>query len=132
MSLSDFIGDCLTRVRNAQMARHETVRMPYSKIVYSIMTVLAEEGYVQNVESVQNDNGFGELVVGLKYMHGQPVIQHLKRISKPGRRVYSPIKKLSFVSNGLGMTILSTNQGIMTDANARRRGVGGEVVCTVF
>jgi small subunit ribosomal protein S8 len=132
MSLSDFIGDCLTRVRNAQMARHETVRMPYSKMVYSIMTVLAEEGYVQGVESIQNDNGFGELVVSLKYINGQPVIQHLKRISKPGRRVYSPIKKLSFVSNGLGLTILSTNEGIMTDANARRRSVGGEVVCTVF
>jgi len=132
MSLSDFIGDALTRVRNAQSARHERVVLPYSKIVLSVMNVLLEEGYVKTVEKKTNERGFGELEVELKYMDGRPVIQQLRRISTPGRRVYSSIKDLPLVFNGLGVTILSTNAGVMSDVHARKKGVGGEVICTVF
>lgn len=133
MSLSDFIADSLTRIRNAQKARHSTVNLPYSKMVHSILTVLCEEGYVKDIEKIDNASGFGELVVTLKYTDdGNPVIQTIKRISKPGRRVYSQIKTLSFVANGLGLSILTTNKGIMTDVNARKHGVGGEVICQIF
>jgi small subunit ribosomal protein S8 len=133
MSLSDFIADSLTRIRNAQKARHLTVNLPYSKMVHSILSVLCEEGYVKDIEKIENASGFGELVVTLKYTDdGNPVIQTIKRVSKPGRRIYSQIKTLSFVANGLGLSILTTNKGIMTDVNARKHGVGGEIICQIF
>ena len=132
MTMNDPIGDMLTRIRNAQLRGKSTVSTPASKLRAWVLDVLASEGYIRGYERNKSDNGQGELVISLKYYEGTPVIREVKRVSKPGRRVYNSIKDVPSVRNGLGIAILSTPKGVMTDANARAANVGGEVLCTVF
>lgn len=131
MSMSDPIADLLTRVRNAQMARLPKVGIPSSKLKIAICDVLLDEGYIQSY-SVQEDGAKKELVVDLKYYEGQPVIEEIKRVSKPGLRQYRGKADLPNNRQGLGIVIVSTNQGLMTDKKARAAGIGGEILCTVF
>ncbi len=130
MSMSDPIADMLTRIRNAQMVGHLEVKMPASKLKSSIAKVLKDEGYIEDFSQREKD-GKSELVVSLKYYAGRPVIEKLERISKPGLRVYKGHTSLPKVMNGLGIAILSTSRGVMTDSKARATGVGGEVLCIV-
>ena len=131
MPVTDPIADLLVRIRNAQAQKHETVRMPASKLKASILEVLKAEGYISNY-TVETEGAQGALVATLKYHQGQPVITSLKRVSKPGRRVYSQAKEIPMVSNGLGTTIVSTSRGVVTDTKARELNVGGEVLCQVM
>ena len=132
MTLSDPLGDMLTRIRNAQMRGKSTVRTPASKLRAWVLDVLAAEGYIRGYERVTSANGHEELEIGLKYFDGTPVIRELARVSKPGRRVYAGANALPQVRNGLGVSIVSTPKGVMSDAAARNANVGGEVLCTVF
>jgi small subunit ribosomal protein S8 len=133
MSVVDSISDLIARIRNAQMARKMVVESPMSKGREALVKVLADEGYVRGYSVVNcPETGFSKLRIELKYFDGKPVICEIKRISKPGRRVYSSIKDLQFVKNGLGISILSTDKGVMSDVEARRRSLGGEVLCSVF
>jgi small subunit ribosomal protein S8 len=139
MSMTDPIADMLVRIRNAQMVGHTEVAMPASKLKASIAEVLKSEGYIEDFairdKSGPNDKGgaasFKELRIGLKYYAGKPVIERLERISKPGLRVYKGRNDIPKVMNGLGVAILSTSRGVMTDRKARADGVGGEVLCIV-
>jgi small subunit ribosomal protein S8 len=130
--MNDPLGDMLTRIRNAQMRGKSTVKTPASKLRAWVLDVLAAEGYIRGYESAKTDNGQGELTISLKYFEGTPVIREVKRVSKPGRRVYMGVKDIPTVRNGLGVSIVSTPKGVMSDANARAANVGGEVLCTVF
>ena len=130
MSMSDPIADMLTRIRNAQMVGHLEVKMPASTLKSSIAKVLKDEGYIEDYAQRETD-GKSELVVGLKYYARRPVIEKIERISKPGLRVYKGRDNLPKVMNGLGIAILSTSRGVMTDSKARATGVGGEVLCIV-
>ena len=130
MSMSDPIADMLTRIRNAQMVGHLEVMMPASKLKSSIAKVLKDEGYIEDFGQRDQD-GRSELVVSLKYYADRPVIEKIERISKPGLRVYKGRDNLPKVMNGLGIAILSTSRGVMTDSKARATGVGGEVLCIV-
>jgi small subunit ribosomal protein S8 len=132
MSMNDPLGDLLTRIRNAQMRGKSTVRTPASKLRVWVLDVLKDEGYIRGYDRVKSADGHDELEVSLKYFEGTPVIRELKRVSKPGRRVYLGVKELPSVRNGLGVSIVSTPKGVMTDASARAANVGGEVLCTVF
>lgn len=132
MKITDPIADLLTRIRNGQRARKQAVMCPYSIEKEGIVKVLCEEGYVRNYQVEKISSGHNELKIELKYYENQPVIRSIDRISKPGRRVYSPIAKLAKVANGLGISILSTNKGIVSDAKARELTVGGEILCRVF
>lgn len=132
MSVNDPIGDMLTRIRNAQMRGKSTVATPASKLRAWVLDVLADEGYIRGYEKHDTATGQGELVISLKYFEGTPVIRELKRVSKPGRRVYAGATEIPSVRNGLGVSIVSTPKGVMSDANARSANVGGEVLCTVF
>jgi small subunit ribosomal protein S8 len=132
MSMNDPLGDMLTRIRNAQMRGKSTVSSPASKLRAWVLDVLASEGYIRGYEKKTTENGQGELVISLKYFEGAPVIRELKRVSKPGRRVYMAVKDIPSVRNGLGVSIVSTPKGVMSDAAARSANVGGEVLCTVF
>ena len=132
MSMNDPLGDMLTRIRNAQMRGKSTVKTPASKLRAWVLDVLAGEGYIRGYESAKTENGQGELTISLKYFEGTPVIREVKRVSKPGRRVYMGVKDIPTVRNGLGVSIVSTPKGVMSDANARAANVGGEVLCTVF
>ncbi len=132
MSMSDPLGDMLTRIRNAQMRNKSTVSTPASKLRGWVLDVLKSEGYIRGYESVKNDFGRDEIEVSLKYFEGNPVIKELKRISKPGRRVYAGAKEIPQVRQGLGVAILSTPKGVMSDMQARATNVGGEILCTVF
>ena len=132
MSMNDPLGDMLTRIRNAQMRGKSTVATPASKLRAWVLDVLADEGYIRGYEKNTTDNGQGELVISLKYFEGTPVIREIKRVSKPGRRVYLGVKDIPIVRNGLGVSIVSTPKGVMSDAAARSANVGGEVLCTVF
>jgi small subunit ribosomal protein S8 len=132
MSMNDPLGDMLTRIRNGQMRGKSTVSTPASKLRAWVLDVLTGEGYIRGYESAKTDNGQGELVISLKYFEGEPVIREIKRVSKPGRRVYLGVKDIPTVRNGLGLSIVSTPKGVMTDASARAANVGGEVLCTVF
>ena len=132
MMMNDPLGDMLTRIRNAQMRGKSTVKTPASKLRAWVLDVLAAEGYIRGYESTPTDNGQGELTISLKYFEGTPVIRDLKRVSKPGRRVYMGVKDIPSVRNGLGVSIVSTPKGVMSDAAARSANVGGEVLCTVF
>lgn len=132
MSFSDPLGDMLARIRNAQMRRRSTVNAPASKLRAWVLDVLVKEGYIRDYRTVDADTGHREIEISLKYFDGDPVIKELKRVSKPGRRVYAGAKELPRVRQGLGVAIVSTAQGVMSDADARRRNVGGEVLCTVF
>lgn len=130
MTMQDPIADMLTRVRNAQAARHAAVSMPCSKIKVAICEVLKEEGYIDEFD-VDGD-AKPMLNVALRYHEGQPVIEEIKRISRPGLRIYKACDELPDVRGGLGVAIISTNRGVMTGRDARAQGVGGEVLCTVF
>ena len=132
MSISDPIGDLLTRIRNGQRANLQSVTAPASKLRANLLTVLEREGYIRGFETQEVSPGISEIRIALKYHDGSPVIRELTRVSKPGRRVYSKIKDLPRVYNGLGISILSTPQGLMSDAEARAANVGGEVLCQVF
>jgi small subunit ribosomal protein S8 len=131
MSMNDPLGDMLTRIRNASMRHKSTVRTPASKIRKWVLDVLQAEGYIRGYEEVQAE-GHTELEISLKYYDGQPVIRELRRVSTPGRRVYSGVKEIPQVRQGLGVAIVSTPKGVMSDAQARTANVGGEVLCTVF
>ena len=132
MSMSDPLGDMLTRIRNAQMRNMSKVKTPSSKLRSWVLDVLKSEGYIRGYESIKNDIGRDEIEVSLKYFDGNPVIKELKRISKPGRRVYAGAKQIPQVRQGLGVAIISTPKGIMSDMQARATNVGGEILCTVF
>lgn len=132
MSVNDPIGDMLTRIRNAQMRGKSTTRTPASKLRAWVLDVLQDEGYIRGYEKVTGENGLPELEIGLKYYEGTPVIRELKRVSTPGRRVYMSVKDIPSVRQGLGVSIVSTSKGVMSDASARSQNVGGEVLCTVF
>ncbi|HBH00121.1 MAG TPA: 30S ribosomal protein S8 [Rhodobacteraceae bacterium] len=130
--MNDPIGDMLTRIRNAGMRHKSTVRMPASKLRAWVLDVLADEGYIRGYEKVTGERGLPELEVSLKYYEGAPAIRAMKRVSKPGRRVYAGAREIPSVRQGLGVTIVSTPKGVMSDAAARSANVGGEVLCTVF
>ncbi|MBE8216010.1 MAG: 30S ribosomal protein S8 [Endozoicomonadaceae bacterium] len=130
MSMQDPLADMLTHIRNAQMARHESVVFNASKIKKAVSDVLKEEGYIKNY--IVEGDVKKQIRISLKYYMGEPVIQKIKRISRPGLRNYVPLDKLPTINNGLGVAIISTSQGIMTDRSARLKKVGGEVLCTVF
>ena len=132
MSMNDPLGDMLTRIRNAQMRGKSTVISPASTLRGRVLDVLASEGYIRGYERADTTNGQGEFTISLKYFEGTPVIRELKRVSKPGRRVYMGVKEIPTVRNGLGVSIVSTPRGVMSDANARAANVGGEVLWTVF
>lgn len=132
MSMSDPLGDMLTRIRNGQQANKSAVNAPASKLRANVLEVLKREGYIRGFEKVTGDSGFDELRIELKYFDGKPVISKIKRVSTPGRRVYSGVNDLPKVFNGLGISILTTPSGVMSDAEARDANVGGEVLCTVF
>jgi small subunit ribosomal protein S8 len=131
MNLNDPLGDMLTRIRNAQSRGRSTVTTPASKLRERVLAVLVDEGYIRGFQEVEVD-GKRELEIQLKYYDGAPVITKVTRVSKPGRRVYSAVKDLPLVRNGLGISILSTPQGVMSDAAARTRNVGGEILCQVY
>ena len=132
MSVNDPLGDMLTRIRNAQMRSKSTVRTPASKLRGWVLDVLGAEGYIRGYEAGTDDRGHPTLEISLKYYEGTPVIRELKRVSKPGRRVYMGVKDIPSVRQGLGLSIVSTPKGVMSDANARAANVGGEVLCTIF
>lgn len=132
MSMNDPLGDMLTRIRNAQMRGKSTVRTPASKLRAWVLDVLKDEGYIRGYEAATSVAGKPELEISLKYFEGTPVIRDIKRVSKPGRRVYASVKEIPSVRNGLGVSIVSTPKGVMSDAAARTANVGGEVLCTVF
>ena len=132
MSVNDPIGDMLTRIRNAQERGKSKVSTPHSKLRENVLNVLQGEGFIRGFAVVQLGNNKAEIEVELKYFDGAPVIRELHRVSKPGRRVYASVATLPTVYNGLGISILSTPKGVMSDADARAQNVGGEVLCTVF
>jgi len=132
MSMTDPIGDMLTRIRNGQSARMPLVSSPASKLRVRVLEVLQREGYIRGYSQFEKDMGKPELQIELKYHDGEPVIREISRVSKPGRRVYSGVKDLPTIYNGLGISILSTPRGVMSDNEARDANVGGEVICRVF
>jgi small subunit ribosomal protein S8 len=133
--MTDPISDMLTRIRNAQKAGKPSVRMPGSNLKRAILSVLKEEGYVAEFADVEAEKGQGpaqQIEVTLKYVGGRPVISEIERVSKPGLRVYTSVEKMPKVRNGLGVAIVSTSQGVMSDAKARAMNIGGELLCRVF
>ncbi|EAQ46851.1 MAG: 30S ribosomal protein S8 [Roseobacter sp. MedPE-SWde] len=130
--MNDPIGDMLTRIRNSQMRGKSTVSSPASKLRAWVLDVLADEGYIRGYEKSTDERGHPSLEISLKYYDGDPVIREVKRVSKPGRRVYMGVNDIPSVRQGLGVSIVSTPQGVMSDAKARAANVGGEVLCTVF
>lgn len=131
MSMSDPISDMLTRIRNAQMAEKNSVAIPSSKLKVAIAEVLKEEGYVDGYNVVKDESGKATLEIGLKYYSGRPVIEKIQRVSRPGLRIYKGSNDIPKVMNGLGIAIVSTSKGLMTDRKARANGIGGEVLCVV-
>ena len=132
MSMTDPLGDLLTRIRNGQRANKSTVVSPASSLRANVLEVLKREGYIRGYSRSELRPGVAQLSIELKYHEGQPVIREISRVSTPGRRVYSKIADLRRVANGLGITILSTPRGVMSDTEARAQNVGGEVLCEVF
>lgn len=132
MSLNDPLGDMLTRIRNAQMRNKRTVMTPASKLRGWVLDVLRDEGFIRGYERQEPEANKPVFVIELKYFDGQPAIKELKRVSTPGRRSYAAAKAVPQVRNGLGVAIVSTNRGVMSDQRARAENVGGEVLCTVF
>ena len=130
--INDPLGDMLTRIRNAQMRRRGTVSTPGSTLRARVLEVLKTEGYIRDYSQTEFGNGRTEFNIELKYFDGQPVIRSVQRVSKPGRRVYASVDAMPRVADGLGITIVSTPQGVMADHEARERNVGGEVLCKVF
>ena len=132
MSYNDPLGDLLTRIRNGQSARLKVVKSPTSTLRNNVLEVLKRQGYIRDFTLEKATNGQQQVTVELKYYEGEPVIKEINRVSKPGRRVYSKINDLKSVYNGLGVSILSTPKGVMSDFEARQAKVGGEVLCSVF
>ena len=132
MSFTDPIGDMLARIRNAQERGKSKVTTPASKLRERVLGVLQQEGFIRGFATVQHDGAQAEIEIELKYFDGAPVIRDISRISKPGRRVYVSVKSIPTVANGLGVSILSTPKGVMTDHQARENNVGGEVLCQIF
>lgn len=132
MTMTDPLGDMLSRIRNAQMRGKSKVATPASKIRGNVLDVLETEGYIRGYAKIDYDGGKSEYEIELKYYDGLPVIKEIQRVSKPGRRVYASVSGLPTVMNGLGVSILSTSKGVMSDAQARTENVGGEVLCQVF
>jgi len=130
MSMSDPIADMLTRIRNAQMVNKPEVSMPSSKVKSAIASVLKDEGYIEDY-AIETDKGKSTLMITLKYYAGRPVIEKIQRISKPGLRIYRGSQEIPKVMNGLGVTIVSTSKGVMTDRKAQAAGIGGELLCIV-
>jgi small subunit ribosomal protein S8 len=130
MSMNDPVSDMLTRIRNAQQAEKESVSMPSSKLKVAIAKVLKDEGYIEDFV-VRGETSKPELEVSLKYYAGSPVIEKIERVSRPGLRIYKPSRDIPRVMNGLGVAIVSTSKGVMTDRKARGMGIGGEVLCIV-
>ena len=132
MTMTDPLGDMLTRIRNAQMRKKTRVSSPGSRLRCNVLDVLQSEGYIRGYATVDFDNGRTEIEIELKYYDGTPVIREVHRVSRPGRRVYASVKNIPRVNNGLGVSILSTPKGVMSDSEARDQNVGGEVLCRVF
>lgn len=132
MNITDPLGDMLTRIRNGQAARKDSVLSPASRLRINVLEVLQREGYIRGFTQEGSDGGMATVRIELKYFEGQPAIRELKRVSKPGRRVYSGARELPRVRNGLGITIVSTPRGVLSDDEARKENVGGEVLCQVF
>ena len=131
MSLSDPIGDMIARIKNAQMRNHKTVELPSSNFKIKISDILKSEGYILDYKTNSEDNK-SILLIYLKYHSGNPVISTIERVSKPGRRIFSRAESLPKINNGLGIAIVSTPKGVMTDIDARKQKVGGEIICKVF
>ncbi len=131
MTMTDPLGDMLTRIRNAQMRKKSKVTSPGSRLRERVLDVLQSEGYIRGYSQLDQD-GKAELEIELKYYDGEPVIREIERVSRPGRRVYASVKNIPRVSNGLGVSILSTPKGVMSDVEARDQNVGGEILCRVF
>ena len=131
MSLSDPIGDMIARIKNAQMRNHKTVELPSSNFKIKISDILKSEGYIHDYKT-NSENNKSILLIYLKYHSGNPVISTIERVSKPGRRIFSRAESLPKINNGLGIAIVSTPKGVMTDIDARKQTVGGEIICKVF
>ena len=132
MSMNDPLSDMIARIKNAATRKRSKVSTPASKLRARVLDVLADEGYIRGYSLVEKPGAFPEFEIELKYFDGEPVIAEISRVSKPGRRVYSSIKDLKPIKNGLGISILSTPKGVMSDASARDQNVGGEVLCRVY
>ena len=132
MSLSDPLGDMLARIKNGQLRKKESVLMPASRFRGNVLDVLHREGYIRGFKKVEIENNKNEFKIELKYIDGEPVIKNISRISTPGRRVYSKIRDLQRTFDGLGISILSTSKGVLSDNEARTEKVGGEILCKVF
>ena len=132
MAINDPLGDMLTRIRNAQLRKRPKVSTPASTLRARVLDVLKDEGYIRDYSRIELKGANPEFEIELKYNNGQPAIREIERISKPGRRVYSPVKDLPTVANGLGVAIVSTPKGVMPDWKAREENVGGEVLCNIF
>ena len=132
MSLSDPIGDMIARLKNAQVRNHKKVVLPSSKFKAKIADVLKNEGFIIDYKVNENEGNKSDLEINLKYNYGSPVISTIERVSKPGRRIFSSAESLPKINNGLGIAIISTPKGVMTDVEARKQKVGGEIICKVF
>ena len=132
MSFADPIGDMITRIRNAQLRALNNVAIPSSKFRARVLDVLKREGYISNYKSLSDNKNKESLLVDLKYNNGLPVIKEIKRISRPGRRIYAKADSIARIQNGLGLAIVSTSKGIMSDTDARTKNIGGEIICRVF
>tara|TARA_B100001123_G_scaffold105687_1_gene122810 strand:- start:2550 stop:2945 length:396 start_codon:yes stop_codon:yes gene_type:complete len=131
MTLSDPIGDMLARLKNSQLRNHKKVKLPSSKFKVKIAEILKSEGYIIDYK-ILNDEKISNLEINLKYNSGNPVISSIERVSKPGRRIFSSAESLPKINNGLGIAIVSTPKGVMTDIDARKQNIGGEIICKVF
>tara|TARA_B100000686_G_scaffold328729_1_gene389078 strand:+ start:1183 stop:1578 length:396 start_codon:yes stop_codon:yes gene_type:complete len=131
MTLSDPIGDMLARLKNSQLRNHKKVKLPSSKFKVKIAEILKSEGYIIDYK-ILNDEKISNLEINLKYNSGNPVINSIERVSKPGRRIFSSAESLPKINNGLGIAIVSTPKGVMTDIDARKQNIGGEIICKVF
>ncbi len=132
MSMSDPLGDMLTRIRNGQQAKKAVVKCPTSRLQNAVLDVLIREGYIRGYKAEANENNMSETIIDLGYDNNEPVIREINRVSKPGRRIYSSVSGLPRFYNGLGITIVSTPKGVMSDNEARAQNVGGEVLCQVY
>ena len=132
MSLSDPIGDMIARIKNAQLRNHKIIKFPSSKFKAKIAEVLKNEGFIIDFKIESKESNTFELLINLKYNSGSPVISTIERISKPGRRIFSSAQSLPKINNGLGIAIISTPKGVMTDIEARKQKLGGEIICKVF
>ena len=131
MTMTDPISDLLTRVRNGQLVRKSKIECPFSKLKLAILKVLKDEGYIREYETIENENG-KQIEVSLKYFDGKPVIKEISRVSKPGMRVYSSVKSMPTFKNNMGISILSTSKGVMTNFSAQTANIGGEILCRVY